>query len=469
MIIIPLRSASVKEVREVKATKNLTEGNVYRNMLLYTVPLILSSVLALSYSTIDGMIAGRFIGAFAMGAVSATSAFNAFVNAIIIGISEGFAIYASQLFGQKEYTSIKKSIVSMTWFVGVLSLLLSGLVILFRGAILDFLNVDPVLRADTERYFLVYAAGYVVYFVNKFLSTALQALGISSFTVYVTLLSAILNVAGNLLTVLVLDMGVAGLALSTLVSALAVTVFYFIMLHRAFCEMPTASVSLRPRLFVMRRSAGFTLPVTVQKVAFLGIGLVIAPAVNGLGAAATTAYGIANQVYSIGVMTLWAATSAFACYTGQAMGEGNTKKIRRGMRIGFEINGALMLPVVLAISIFARPIVSIFFPEGYVGEAFDYAFRYARIFAPLIFVQLVNHILHAYLRGIGKVKLVLWTTLVGGISRVALTLWLIPLMNLEGVFLAEVLSWGIDALICFVCYVWKYRTDAQLARIIASK
>ena len=135
----------------------------------------------------------------------------------------------------------------------------------------------------------------------------------------------------------------------------------------------------------------------------------------------------------------------------------------------FEINSALMLPVVLAISIFARPIVSIFFPEGYVGEAFDYAFRYARIFAPLIFVQLVNHILHAYLRGIGKVKLVLWTTLVGGISRVALTLWLIPLMNLEGVFLAEVLSWGIDALICFVCYVWKYRTDAQLARIIASK
>lgn len=451
----------------MKATKNLTEGNVYRNMLLYTVPLIVSSVLSLSYSTIDGMIAGRFIGDFAMGAVSATSAFNAFMNAIFIGISEGFAIYASQLFGQREYAAIKKSIVNMTWFVGLLSLLLCVLVLLLRGIILDFLKVDPVLRADTERYFSVYVAGYVIYFVNKFLSTALHALGISSFAFYVTLLSAVLNVVGNLLTVLVLDMGVAGLALSTLVSALAASVFYFVMLHRAFCEMSPEPTSLRPCLLVVRQSVGFTLPVTVQKVAFLGVGLIIAPMVNGLGAAATTAYGIANQVYSIGVMTLWAATSAFACYTGQSVGEGNTKKIRRGMRIGFEINGALMLPVVLVLSLLARPIVSLFFSVGYTGEAFDYAFRYARIFAPLILVQLVNHMLHAYLRGIGQVSLVLVTTLIGGVSRVALTVCLIPFMSLYGAFLAEVLSWGIDALICFVFWIWKYRTDEQLSRIIA--
>ncbi len=453
----------------MKATKNLTEGNVYKNMLLYSVPLIASSVLSLSYSTIDGMIAGRFVGAFAMGAISATSAFNALVNAIFIGISEGFAIYASQLFGKKDYGCIKKSIVSMTWFVALISLLLSGLVLLFRGAILNFLKVDPILRADTERYFSVYVAGYVVYFVNKFLATCLQSLGISSFALYVTLMSAILNVGGNLLTVLVFDMGVAGLALSTLISALAASAVYFAVLRRAFREMSVEPTSLRPHLFVVRQCAGFTFPVTVQKMAFLGVGLIIAPMVNGLGAAATTAYGIANQVYSIGVMTLWAATSAFACYTGQAMGEGDTKKIRRGMRIGFEINSALMLPMVLAISLFAGPIVSIFFPEGYVGEAFDCAFRYARIFAPLIFVQLVDHIFHAYLRGIGKVSLVLWTTLVGGVCRVALTVWLIPLMNLDGAFLAEVLSWGIDALICLVFYAWKYRTDEQLSEIIASR
>ena len=288
----------------MKATKNLTDGNAYRNMLLYTIPLVLSSVLSLSYSTIDGMIAGRFVGAFAMGAVSATSAFNAFVNALFIGISQGFAIYTSQLFGQKSYALIKKSIVSMTWVVGLLSILLSGLVLMFQGTILDFLNVDPTLRADTARYFSIYAIGYIVYFINLFLSTSLQALGISSFSLYVTLISAVLNVGGNLLTVLVFDMGVAGLALSTLVCALATSAIYFIILRKAFAEMPSEPISARFCPSTLRKSIGFTLPVSAQKMAFFGVGLIIAPMVNGLGAAATTAYGIANQIYSIGVMTL---------------------------------------------------------------------------------------------------------------------------------------------------------------------
>ena len=78
----------------MKATKNLTEGNVYKNLLLYTVPLVASSVLSLSYSTIDGMIAGRFIGAFAMGAISATSAFNALIAAIFIGTQNVTRMYS---------------------------------------------------------------------------------------------------------------------------------------------------------------------------------------------------------------------------------------------------------------------------------------------------------------------------------------------------------------------------------------
>ncbi len=451
----------------MKATKNLTEGNVYKNMILYTLPLILSSVLSLTYSTVDGVIAGRFIGAFAMGAVTATNAFHTFVQALFIGIAEGFAIYASQLFGQRSYASIKKNIVSVTWFVAGLAIVLSGFVLLLRGQILDFLNVDPVLRADTERYFSIYVSGYTVYCINIFWVTSLNALGITSFSLYVTLMSAVLNVGGNLLTVLVFDMGVAGLAVSTLVSSLVGSVFYIVMLRKAFREMESEPISYGFHPSIVRRSMRYTLPVAIQKMAFLGIGLVISPFINRLGAVATTSYGIATQIYNIGVMSLWAATAAFACYTGQCMGEGNTKKIRRGVRVGFGINSALMLPVVLTISVFAGPIVSIFFPTGYSGEAFDYAFRYARIFAPLIFVQLVDHILHAYLRGIGKVNPVLCSILVGGVFRIFLTVWLIPLMNLDGVFLAEVLSWGVDALICLVLYLWKYRTDEQLSRLIA--
>lgn len=448
----------------MKATKNITEGNVYHNLLLYTIPLILSSVLSLTYSTIDGMIAGKCIGAFAMGSISATNSFHVLANALFVGIAEGFTIYASQLFGKGSFDAIKRGIVNMTWFVILMSLCLSLFVIVFCDPILDYLNVDPLLRADAKRYFLLYSMGYAAFCVNIFWSRTLQALGITSFSLYVSVMSAILNIGGNLLTVLVLDMGVAGLAVSTLVSALAAGAFYIVMLRKAFREMPTEQISYRLQFSVIRRSLRYAVPVAVQKMAFLGVSFVIAPSINALGAAATTGYGIANQLYNIGTMTIWSATSAFACYTGQCVGEGNTQKIRRGVRIGFEINGALLLPVVLGISLFAGPIVSLFFPGGYEGEAYTHAFRYARIYAPLIYVQLVDHILHAYIRALGHVGVVLGATLVGGVTRIAATFLLIPILHLEGAFVAEIISWGLDAVICLIVYAMRYRTDAQLSR-----
>jgi Na+-driven multidrug efflux pump len=217
---------------------------------------------------------------------------------------------------------------------------------------------------------VIYTLGYVVFYINMLWLRALYALGITSFSLYISVLSAVLNVGGNLLTVLVFDLGVAGLAISTLFSSLAASVCYLIILRRAFREMPTEELSHRFSGALVCRTLRFSMPVAIQKMAFLGISFVIAPAINALGAAATTGYGVANQLYSIGTMTIWAATSAFSCYTAQCVGEGDTKKIRRGVRVGLEINAALLLPVVLGISVLAGPIVSIFFPDGYEGEAY---------------------------------------------------------------------------------------------------
>jgi Na+-driven multidrug efflux pump len=81
-------------------------------------------------------------------------------------------------------------------------------------------------------------------------------------------------------------------------------------------------------------------------------------------------------------------------------------------------------------------------------------------------VQLIDHLLHAYIRTLGRVGVVLFATLVGGATRIAATFALIPLLHLEGAFLAEVISWGVDAVICLIIYVMRYRTDEHLRREI---
>ena len=93
----------------MKIAKRLTEGNVYKSLMLYSLPLILSSVLSLAYSTVDGIIAGKFIGEYSLGAISAADSFATLFNSLFSGFCAGFAIYVSHLFGEGSFSAIKKA------------------------------------------------------------------------------------------------------------------------------------------------------------------------------------------------------------------------------------------------------------------------------------------------------------------------------------------------------------------------
>ena len=118
--------------------KNITEGNIYKNYLRYAAPLILSSVLASLYSTVDAVIAGKFISEHALGAISSTSSFDILFHSFFNGFSCGFALYVAQLFGRGDHAAIKRNVVNMVTFVAALSAAVSLLAILFRGTILDY-------------------------------------------------------------------------------------------------------------------------------------------------------------------------------------------------------------------------------------------------------------------------------------------------------------------------------------------
>lgn len=450
----------------MKKTKNLSEGNIYINLLVYSIPLILSSILSQAYSTVDSVIAGKFVDEFAVGAISATTSYDILFTSLVRGLAGGFSIYISQQFGRGNFGAIKRDIVGMTAFVSLIAVSVSVLSISFCTPIMDFLNIDPVLRSDAVTYFTIYNLGLVIFYINHLFVAVLHALGITAFSFYVSLISAILNIAGNLLAVVVFDMGIAGLALSTLISAMAASVVYVISLRRAFEEMPSEKISLRLDFSCVKTSLRYTLPHALQLLSFHGVTLLIAPAINILGADATTGYSIANQIYSLGTISLWAYASAFGCYTGQCVGGKDVGKIRQGVRVGFWMNCAIVFPFVMAIVIFAKPFAALFFPSDYTGRALEYAIRYAKIFFPFIYVQLIGHFFHTYMRSLGRVSVVLLITLLGSTVRVVGALMLIPVLGLDGTFIAQILSWAVDAVVCSVIFFYRYRTEEHLLRIV---
>lgn len=450
----------------MKVTKDLTEGNIYRNYLLYVIPLILASLLSCAYSTVDAMIAGKFISEHALGAISATGSFDTVFYSFFNGFGSGFAVYVAHLFGKRDYVRMKRDIVQILMVLSVVIVAISAVSILFRNPIMDYLKVDPVFRADTEIYFVIYTAGYLVTYINLILMQILHALGVTSFSLYVSFASALLNIGGNLLTVLVFDMGVAGLAFSTLFSTAVATVFYLIMLRRAFRELPCEKISFRFSFSCVGRSLRYTLPAATQQVAFHGIGLFIAPAINGIGAAATTGNTVVNRMCNMCAQSFWNTTKAVSCYTAQCMGAEKHEKIRHGLWVGLLMNCAMLLPFVLVFCIFAEPIASLFFPTGYIGEAFDYAVRFAKVYMPFLYINMIGHLIHSYLRGLGIMNVVFGITVFGSLVRLAATLLLVPGMQMEGVYLGQLISWSADAMASVILYFCFYRTSEQIGRAI---
>ena len=449
-----------------KITKNLTEGNIYLNLLLYALPLIASTMLGQAYSTVDGIIAGKFIGEHALGAISSTGSVELLLTGLFQGFALGFSIYIAHLFGKGDPSTIKSDVLNMVIIIGAVSLGTSVLVIAFRDPLMQYLNVDPELYEEAKKYFTIYSMGYVIYYINQVLANSLQALGVTFFSFYVSLMSAGLNICGNLLLILVFDMGVEGLAIATVLSSLAGTVVYSVLLRRAFREMSDEKIAFRFSFACLKRSFRYAVPAAIQQLSFHGVSFIISPSINILGAAATTGYNVCNRLYSLCTTSLWGITSAFACYTGQGAGEGNIKKIRRGVKVGFGMTCLTILPFIVVFSVFGGPIASLFFPQGNTGASYLYAVRYAHLYLPFVYVQVIQHFFHTYMRSLGRVSVVLGITIVGSIVRIVATLLMTPVLGLDGVFLAQIIGWAIDSIISFVLYFFLYRTEAHLKRVL---
>ena len=455
---------TVKE-RAMRKIKNVTEGNVYKNYLEYAAPLILSSILVSLYSTVDAVIAGKFISEHALGAISATSSFDILFNSFFNGFSCGFSVYIAQLFGKREFAAIKQNVVNMAAFVAGISAIASVVAIVFRGTILDYLNIAPVLRKDAEIYFVIYTSGYLFSYVNMILLRTLYALGTTAFSLLVSLLSAIINIAGNLVTVLVFDLGVAGLAYSTVFSVLIVTLIYVYMIVKAFGELKSEPVCYRFRLALVKNSISYTLPTAIQKVAFHATGIFFAPAINGLGADATTGYSVMKRMYNFCAQSFWNMCSAVDCHTAQALGAGNASQVRRGLKVGLWMNIAALTPFVLLFTVFAKPIALMFFPAGYHGLALEYAIRFFEIYVVFLYINMVGHLMHSYMRSIGRVITVLWITIFGSVVQVVATLLLVPVFKMDGVYLGLIFSWMADGALSVGVYFACYHTKEKIEKI----
>ena len=389
----------------VDLVKSMTEGKEWKQILLFTLPLMAGSLLQQLYNTVDGVVVGNFVGADALASVGTCASLTMLFLALAIGMSAGCSIVVSQYFGAKQIEEMRKAVSTAVIMLVVMGLVLSVVgVVAARPLLEHVLNVDARYLEDAAAYFGIYAVGLVFQFTYNIFSAILRSLGDSKATLYFLLVSSVVNIVLDLLFVKVLSWGVAGAAIATVIAqavSAVVCVFYMFTKH-PILRFAKGEFRFHREKFLLALRLG--VPTMLQQCIISCGHVAIQRIINtfevtnvGLMAGYTAAVRVENFV----LIPIFAFNMGMATFTGQNMGAGRFDRVKRGLW-RTELMGVLCCVTLGMISyVAAEPLVRMFGLSE--GNGLEYGIQYIHFIAPLFAIFCFYLILAGLIQGSGDV------------------------------------------------------------------
>ncbi len=212
--------------------RNLTEGPITKNILLFALPLMVGNLLQQLYNIADTWVVGRFLGANALAAVGSSYTFMTFLTSIFIGLCMGSGSAISMQYGEGDSKKVRQSVFISFVTVAIISIILNIVVYLFMDFILKTMQVPIEIRSIMKQYLEVIFLGIIAIFLYNYFANLLRAIGNSVVPLVFLAISSIINILLDILCVLILKWGVRGAAIATVfsqyLSAIGIIIYTFI-------------------------------------------------------------------------------------------------------------------------------------------------------------------------------------------------------------------------------------------------
>ena len=441
--------------------KDLTKGNIYKTFILFAIPMVLASLLSQAYSTINVIMAGKLLGDNALAATGATTPFTTFINSVFWGYGMGVGIHVSHLFGAKDYLRIKETVISNFMLLMSVMAVLSVLFVIFRYQIYAFLKVDPQIIPDCNRYFVITTLGKVFILFAANCVYIFNAIGDSALPMYVSSLSAILNIGVGAAAILFFGTGVEGLAIGTVVAAIVSTVIYILKFISVFRKMGVQKEKTPFCFGVIRETGKYSLSTMTQQSIMFFAGMILSPMINNIGSAVSASYTVTLRIFDINQAIYVNSSKTVGNYTAQCYGAKKYHLLKRGVRVGVVQSLVLVLPVILACCLFAKSVTGLFYREDADPISVQYTIEFLRYCLPFLFINVFANLFHNFFRGIGRMKALLIMTFAGSAARILISWLLIRPFGIYGYYVGWVMSWVFDAAVGAGIYFFgKWRKQA---------
>ena len=408
-------------------TKDMTTGKIMPLLVKFTIPLVLGNLFQLTYNAVDSIIVGHFVGKEALAAVGICNPISTLMILFLNGLCMGASILMGMQYGAREYDTLHRQI-STTMLSGVIfSVFLTLICVIFAVPILHLMQVDPSIMVMTTQYLRIIFVGLVFTFLYNFFSSTLRALGDSNSPLYFLIISAILNIFGDLFFVVVLHAGSNGCAVSTVISEALCCLFCIIYIQK---KVPILRLGKKWMAFdssLLKKTIAYGWASAMQQATVQLGKLGIQAIVNTMGVSVAAAFAVVNRIDDFAYTPEQNIAHAMTALMAQNKGAGKKDRMREGFRCGLVLETIYGIAVFIVCFVFARHLMMLFVKDE---EVISHGVTYLHLISVMYILPAFTNGIQGFFRGIGDLKITLISSFINMGVRVLAAAPLVLIMHL---------------------------------------
>ena len=429
----------------------MTEGNIWKQMIQFSVPMAIGLLFQQLYNTVDTLVVGRFVGQQAQAAVGSTGPIINTIVGFCAGLATGASVVISQRYGAHDREGLSKAVhttVALTFLVSAAATLLGQLII---DPMLRFMQTPEDVMPESACYLSIYFGGITGILFYNLGSGILRAVGDSRRPLIFLIISALLNTVLDLLFVLAFGMGVDGVAYATVLSQLLSALLIMITLTREKGDYGIRWREIRIDRESFSQILKLGLPSSIQSAITAFSNVFVQSYINAFGSACMAGYGIYGKIDAFALIPVQSISMASTTFVGQNWGAEKAGRAREGVRTATVMS--LISTAVLGFLVFvlARPLMGFFSPEP---EVIEYGIRFIRIVTPFYIAICFNQIYAGALRGVGDATMP--TVIMLASFVVFRQIYLAVTKALGAGFIAVALAYPVGWILCSTLLLIRY-------------
>ena len=442
-----------EESVSVKKQELMTEGTIWKKILIFAVPLIIGNLLQQMYSTIDSIIVGHYVGKSALAAVGSSTSIINLLIAFSQGASVGAGVVISQYMGARDKKSVHSAVHTAAAVAVLLGLFLTLAGVLMSGQLLVWMQTPDDVINDSTLYLRVYSAGLVFNVVYNMATGIMNAAGNSKRPLIYLGAASVTNIVLDMLFIAVGGMGVEGAAIATDVSQAVSCVLAMIYLFRVDADYRISPKDMHINGHMLSKIIKIGLPTGIQSMVISLSNIIIQSSINSFGSTQMAGFGAYMKVDGFNILPVLSISMAVTTFVGQNYGAGRIDRVKKGAAVTVVMGLIYTALTGILLLTFSEPIMRLFTDDADIIAAGELAMKY---FCPYYMLLSILNVLAGTVRGAGKsvppMVILLFAMCVFRVLWIKLVL---PHYNtIDVVYMVYPVSWVIGAAL-MALYTWK--------------